>query len=356
MSTVLPNPLIEDVEADADARADVGVDAAALADTPTSSLLMALGTAQWKRVADFWMNPTTGAVVATHRVLLGVLNLYWLVTLIPDADWFFGERAVAPGVNYGRGLWGLFNHISAETWAGPAIGIGIIAAFGLITGRGVRISGLALAVISTSLIRENVMVWNAGDGLLRILNMLFLVGCVVLPKSDIATPLFGHAGEDGRRTWPTVSGFVLRLTQLQLSMIYLSAIIEKIPGGPWREGTAAGMALKLETMERFWVPEFFTESLLVVNVLTWSTLFLELALPFLLWTRRTRNFAIVAGVLMHAGFDYGLFIGIFSYAMYVCYSAFLPGPQTERLLTWLHARRPGLGWPVAQPATPASAA
>lgn len=291
-----------------------------------------------RRWTDFWFMPTSGSTVATYRTALGLLNLYWILTLLQDLDWFFGDRAVDTVANYKGARWGLFQWLDAETWAGPLCLVAIFASIGLIAGKFVRISGVILAVATLSLFRSNGIIWNAGDGLLRIINVLFGSSCLLLNKAQLNTALFGSNGEGQRRIWPTVTSFPLRLVQVQLTVIYLNAIIEKIPGQPWREGTAAAMALKLETMQRFWAPEFLTENLLVANLLTWSTLGLEFALPFLLWTKRTRNFAIVAGILMHAAFDYGLFIGIFSYAMFVCYTSFFPSDRTEQALTWLADR------------------
>lgn len=293
----------------------------------------------WSRWSDFWFGDTSGAVVAAYRVALGLLNLYWLLTLLQDLDWFFGENSMDTAPRYIGPIWGLFRYISAETWVGPICLAGFLACIGLITGRFVRLSAVVFAVIGISLFRDNGIIWNAGDGLLRILNMLFGISALLLPAHALNAPLFGKKDPVTReRSWPKVPSWVLRLTQIQLTVIYVAAILEKIPGEPWRGGVAAGMALKLETMERFWVPEFVTENLVVVNLITWVTLGLELALPFLLWNKRTRNLAIVAGLAMHAAFDYGLFIGVFSYVMYVCYVAFFPADKTEQALGWLGDR------------------
>jgi len=322
-------------EAPLEEQADVGA-------TPTIDLLGALFAVQWKRLTGFLFPQISGATVAAFRTVLGLINLVWLATLLPDLEWFYGFRAVNPPLPFERGRWNVFLLVDSEVWVGPAVALGILAALGLITGRAVRLSALVLAVLTTSLIRENSLIWNAGDGLLRIVTVLFALGCLVTPKAALTTRLFGTLDETGRRVWPQVPGFALRLAQLQLTAIYLSAVVEKLPGERWQDGTAAAMALKLETMERFWTPDFLTESLLVANALTWSTLFLELALPFWLWTKRTRMFAIIAGVSMHAAFDYGLHIGVFSYAIFACYIAFLPDEWSEGALRWIADRLPGL--------------
>jgi len=79
-------------------------------------------------------------------------------------------------------------------------------------------------------------------------------------------------------------------------------------------------------MERFYVPGFFETNFVVANMVTWGTLILEGTLPFLLWNRRTRPWAIAAGVAFHLVIGWAISIGLFSFIMILGYIPFL-GPQ-----------------------------
>ncbi len=286
----------------------------------------------FKACDDFFFGPASGAVFALFRVAIGWVTFYWLVSLWPDLNWFFGDNTVDPLPYYGSTNWGFFRWIDAEAWFGPLWILAIVASIGVMTGKFVRISGIYLAAAVMSIINENNVIWNAGDVLIRIHVVVFAVACIVLPLSALQAPLFGRKDEDGVRYWPSVPAWALRLAQLQLTVIYANTVIEKLPGEPWRDGTAGAMALKLETMDRLWMPEFVTENLLIVNLMTWGALGLEIALPVILWKLSTRKFAIAAGVFMHFFFDLGLYIGAFSWAMYICYIAFFPQSWAERPL------------------------
>ncbi len=289
----------------------------------------------WNR---FFFADSSGAVFALFRVYLGWLVFYWLVSLWPDLNWFFGDNSVDPIPWYGSTNWGIFRWVDSETWFGPVWIVAMVASIGLMTGRMVRLSGIYLGIAVMSIINENNIIWNAGDGLIRILCMIFAISCFVMPVTALHTPLFGNRTTDGGRSWPTVPAWTMRLVQLQLTVIYANTVIEKIPGAPWREGLASAMALKLDTMDRVWVPEFVTENLIIVNLFTWATLGLEIALPVILWNLRTRKVAIVAGLAMHFLFDLGLFVGAFSWAMYACYIAFFPPAWAEGLISWVGDR------------------
>jgi hypothetical protein len=128
-----------------------------------------------------------------------------------------------------------------------------------------------------------------------------------------------------RPNWP------IRLFQVQLSIAYLAAAQAKLAGQPWLHGTAVSYVLRVEDMERIPVPQWFTTNAILMNATTWSVLAVELSLAILVWIARFRPWVLAAGVLMHMSIDLSIQIGIFSYAMFVLYLAWL-SPETVRSL------------------------
>lgn len=281
--------------------------------------------------STFWFGATSGAVFVTIRTGLGLIGLLWFASLVPDLNLLFGEQSVAPVPAYGSWEIGIFRWISAETWMGPTVGVGVVASLGLILGRLVRVSAAVAAVGMQSITLEAPIYWNSGDELFRIMIILFAVSAILIGRSS-EMPLFGIRSAVGGRQWSDVPQTLLRLFQIQLTVIYVTTFIAKIVGEPWRGGTAAAMALKLHELERFWVPSVFTESLVLANLMTWGTLALEISIPFLIWTKRTRNFAVVAGIFLHLTMEYALEVGVFSYAMWVLYVAFMKPSWVEKKL------------------------
>ena len=66
-----------------------------------------------------------------------------------------------------------------------------------------------------------------------------------------------------------------------------------------------------------------------MNVMTWGAIATELAVGVSVWFPRLRPWVLAAGVLMHVMVDVHIQIGIFSYAMFVMYLAWIP-PETVK--------------------------
>jgi hypothetical protein len=126
-----------------------------------------------------------------------------------------------------------------------------------------------------------------------------------------------------RAIWP------LRLVQVQVSILYIAAVWAKVRGVTWNDGTAVSYAFRIEDISRFPVPDFVTDSLVLVNLLTFGTLAIELSIGMLVWNRVLRPWVLLLGVGLHLGIDYAVRVGFFSYAVLVAYVAFVP-PDAAR--------------------------
>src|SRR6202165_4687346 len=84
-------------------------------------------------------------------------------------------------------------------------------------------------------------------------------------------------------------------------------------------------------MQRMPLPDRLTTNALIMNVATWAALATELAIGVLVWNRRLRPCVLAAGVVVHLMIDIGIIIGIFSYAMFVLYLAWVSPDSVKRL-------------------------
>jgi hypothetical protein len=130
------------------------------------------------------------------------------------------------------------------------------------------------------------------------------------------------------------SGFAQRLLQVHFCFIYMAAGLSKLKGASWWSGDAMWYTLVNPefTMIHFdwyekllrWVfssrPVYST--LAAGGVL--FTLFIEIGLPFLVWTR-LRPYMVIGGFLLH--FGVGVFMGllVFSLFMMTMLLSYLPG-------------------------------
>jgi hypothetical protein len=121
-----------------------------------------------------------------------------------------------------------------------------------------------------------------------------------------------------------------RLIQLQMAVFYFFAGVEKLRGESWQHGYALWIALTNDEYATFplgWLAEHFW----IINLMTYYTLLLELAFPFLIWQRPTRPYLLASAVLLQLGIALMLGLHLFSFVVIIGLLAFL---RPEWLTTW----------------------
>jgi hypothetical protein len=261
------------------------------------------------------------------RIAYGALLLAWGLSLIPDITAFFTADGILPTFETSGATWSL---IEVFPWAATTMVVLLIMASAcLLVGYHSRLAAVTAFVALISLQFRNLTILNSGDGLVRIIGFFLMFAPTGAALSVDRWRRAGH------RFWefPSHAPWVLRLLQIQVSVVYLTTVWEKSRGEFWHDGTAVSYALRLDDLVRFPLPGWLTESLVVANLLTFGTLALELALGVLIWNARARPFVLGAGIVLHVFIDLTLNVGFFSFAIFVLYLAFVPAEtMTSKLL------------------------
>ena len=302
--------------------------------------MIARWVAGWER---FFFEPATTSTLALVRIAFGLLTFAWGLALAPDLFTFFSDDGLLPPEVLDQ-EWNLLAWFQGDTALVAVYGALLLSALCVALGLFSRLAALVLFVTLLSFERRNPLIYNSGDFVIQ--HLAFFLA---LAPSGAALSL-----DRWRRTragfweFPPRAQWAIRLMQIQLSVIYLTSVWAKVRGETWNDGTAVSYALRLEDLERFPLPHFVVDTPLIANVLTYGALAIELGVAILIWNRRARPYAVVAGVALHLGIDYALEVGFFSYAMLILYLAFLP-PETAR--AWVLAvRRRVRRSPVEPPA------
>lgn len=267
----------------------------------------------WNR---FWYAPTDPATLALVRIAFGAVVTLWALSLLPDLGAFFSPSGVLGPVApaHGAWRWSLLDLGRSDLLLGAVYVALVSGAISLVVGWHTRVAAVVVFVTLISLTRSNPYVFNAGDALLRLLAFY-----VMLAPSGAEWSL------DRRRAGgpaPAVPAWPLRLLQIQVSVMYAGAAVAKLGGPPWRDGTAASYAARLPDLERFGVGDLLGRSRLAAELATYGTVAIEGGLAVLIWWRRTRWFALAAGVLLHLSIDASIRIGFFTLAVFVAYLSF----------------------------------
>jgi Vitamin K-dependent gamma-carboxylase len=286
-------------------------------------LFGAVGAA-WNR---FWFTPVETSTLALFRIAVGLVVLGWTLALAPSLYAFYSRDGILPTYPDYEGTlaWGLLEWFPGDAAVTILYFALLLASICVLVGFAARIATLIVFVCMVSFAHRNPWVLNSGDLLVQLLVFYLLLA----PAGDgLSVDRWlkrdRQFWEFSRRSiWP------LRLVQVQVTILYITAVWDKVRGSTWNDGTAVSYALRIGDLERFPVPGFVTDSLILANLMTFGTLAIEFALAILVWNRVLRPWVLLLGVLLHLGIDYGVRVGFFSWAVFVAYVAFIP-PDSAR--------------------------
>jgi Vitamin K-dependent gamma-carboxylase len=275
---------------------------------------------------SFWFQPQPMYTLGVVRMAFGALAILWGLWLLPMRDGLLDANGVTPTQPSTAHTWGLFAVWNTNGAMLIGIVVLVLAAFALLIGWHSRLAAILVFILIMSFERRIPLAFNSGDALVRIEALFIAISpCGAALSLDQRRTTGSFWSAQTRPNWP------IRLLQVQLSIIYIAAAQVKLSGEPWLHGTAVSYVLRLEDMQRVIAPEWFASNALAMNMLTWGTIAVELAVGILVWFPRFRPWVLAAGVLMHLLIDAYVQVGIFSYAMFVMYFAWL-SPETAKLL------------------------
>jgi Vitamin K-dependent gamma-carboxylase len=297
-------------------------------------------TAAWNR---FWFTEIPTSTFALFRIAFGILTFCWALSLAPSVFAFYSRDGVLPiRPDYNSNFdWSIFDIFPGDLAVAIVYFLLYIAALMLIVGFRTRLAAFVVFVCLISFGRRNPWVLNSGDLLVFVLSFY----AMLMPSGEgFSVDRWlrdrSHFWEFGTRAiWP------LRLVQIQVSVLYVAAVWAKVRGTTWNDGTAVSYAFRMEDLERFPVPGFVTDTVLIANFLTYGTLAVELALGILVWNRVLRPWVLLLGVGLHLGIDYTTRVGFFSWAVLVAYIAFIPPERAREFILGTRDRLAGLTIP-----------
>lgn len=269
------------------------------------------------------------------RIGFGLAVVAWSLVLLPDLFAVFGADGVTPEHPQINFQWSVF-----EIWPGDtALLVGwvllLVSAIAMTVGWHSRVAAVLVFVVLQSFVRRGDYFFNAGDSILTVIALILaLSSCGAALSLDQRRRTGSFWSAQTRAVWP------VRLLQIQLSIIYLATVQAKLANKTWVDGSAVFYAWGADGR---WAllpaPEWLAANAILINVLTWVTLLVELALAVLVWSRRCRFCVLAAGVVMHLTIMVNLNVAFFSIAMFVLYLAFVPWATVERLPTQMRTRR-----------------
>ncbi|QJW97405.1 hypothetical protein [Frigoriglobus tundricola] len=255
------------------------------------------------------------------------------------------ERAVRTG----NTIFSVWFHVTDPTQM-AVIHVAVLGAIVLFTlGLFTRVTSVLVWIAVVGYIHRTQQVLFGMDTMMNILLFYLMIGnCGAALSLDRLIARYRAARASLRRTGaldaPTraflacpppskSAGFALRLIHVHFCFIYMAAGLSKLKGGAWWDGRATWDVLanpEFTLLQYEWYEQALRRFVeikplyhLMISGGAWSTLFIEIAGPFLLWTR-LRWLIVLLASAMHAGIAVLMGLNLFELLMMVMLVAFLP--------------------------------
>ncbi|MBN9121717.1 MAG: hypothetical protein J0I06_21690, partial [Planctomycetes bacterium] len=263
------------------------------------------------------------------------------------------ERAVRTG----HAIFSVWFHVSDPTQM-ALIHVGILLLIALWTlGLFTRVTGVLVWIAVVGYIHRTQQVLFGMDTMMNIILFYLMIGNSgaalsldrLIGRYRAARASLRRSGaiDDPTRAYlasPPPSkgaGFALRLIQVHFCFIYIAAGLSKLKGGAWWNGQAFWDVVvnpEFTLMQYQWYEDGLRAMARIKPVYhamaaggVWSTLFIEIAGPFLLWTR-LRWLIIFLATAMHAVIGVMMGLNLFELLMIIMLVAFMPdGVIRDRL-------------------------
>ncbi len=295
---------------------------------------------------EFWFARTSARPLGLFRIALGVCVLAWCALLAPDLTTWYSNDGVFPTAatalrnETARGI-GVLTHTGSPVAIFALFALTVVCAASFTAGYCTKASTVLLFLCVVSFNHRNSLILNSGDTLMR-LDLFYMMFAPVGAALSVDRWLAERSGDADPSIMPTIEAWPVRLIQLQLSAVYACTFLWKMTGPLWLNGNAVYYPLQMSEFAHFPLPTWVTAPL-AVNLFTYGTLVIELALSTLIWVRQLRKYVLLSGIALHLGIEYALNIPLFSFVIISTYIVFFEDRWVARIVdTVRRLRRKGL--------------
>jgi hypothetical protein len=267
----------------------------------------------------FLLAPGDLRILNVVRPMFGIFLAINLLFLWPDRQLFFGAEGLFPDEIYDKfssASWRMTTFVPRTAWGVDAYFLSLFFFIGsLICGWYPRCSALCVFMLLSGLYNSNTLIFDGEDTVFRLFAfyLIFAPG----PQQIKEAGLPGQANSTPYPIWP------LRLFQVQMTALMLACVWQKLRGESWLDGTAMYYVFRLHDFQKFPLPEFITENLLILKVMTWSVILFEISAPILIWFKRTQLPAIIALLAFHLMTDLTMNLMMFHWIMITGWMSFV---------------------------------
>ncbi len=281
--------------------------------------------AAWNR---FFHQPADARIPAMIRIGLAALVLVNLAALYPNLEKWFGESGVLPqGLPHlpeGSWQWTLLDGVPQTPLAlQVCFWIFVLQTVCLLLGLASRCSAVAVFIWIVSFQHRNQLILDGEDKVMRLIAF-FLIFMPLAEIWSVDAWLLRRGKSQAEPYQSQASPWAQRMLQYFMVLVMLATGLWKFAGEPWRDGTALYYVARIDDLfGRFWVPHYFFDTRWTVRAMTWSVLYVELVIPFLIWIPRARRFSLLVLLAFHLSNEWAMHLFLFHWIMLCGWLSFL---------------------------------
>ena len=289
----------------------------------------------WNR---FFFEPQPTRVLGAYRIIIGLLTLYSFLLFAKDATAFFSDRGVLTVATCDRlqeREWhSVLSWIRSPAGVKCALAALFLVGVSFTAGFYTRTSAVLLYVLVTSFHERNPLVMNSGDSVLRTMLFFFMFAPAGRSFSLDAVRRRRAGLESAPEFEPP---WAQRMMQIQVAVIYFTTAYAKSRGELYHNKSAMYYVFGLVDFNVHGIENLMNYPVLY-SAMTYAMLFVEISLPFLIWFRASRPYAIGMGILLHLWIMWCMTLPVFGILMIATYVCFLTDEEFSALTDWTRTK------------------
>lgn len=297
---------------------------------------------------QFWFSPVPLVNLAIFRIIFLTTLFFMYLPRQFSVDLFFSDSGILPKKSAIEIMPEFFRPAFVlsfwpDAWLSVVHVIFLFGILLLLFGFGARwfqlVVGLIVVYLNQAFLQRNASILFGADQI----GGIFLFFLIWTRHSEVLSFQSWRKG----KFWPWgrleghLSGYIsqglltpifYRMVQVQLCVIYAYTGFEKLKGSTWWEGTALWSVFanpQFVIIDMTWMKHFPN----LIGILSFSTILFEIYFPVLVWFKKTKVWALLAGFLFHLGIGLVMALYGFVFVMLSPYVLFMP---QESVVAWLN--------------------
>ncbi|SHF95656.1 DCC1-like thiol-disulfide oxidoreductase family protein [Ornithinibacillus halophilus] len=217
--------------------------------------------------------------------------------------------------------------------------LGILIAIMFTLGYKTRIVSVLNFIFLFSIHQENPTILDGGDNIM-IIVLIYLI--FVKTNAYFSVDKYLSQGKVKRYSdnfyVNIIHNFGVLAIILQLCILYLNSSLYKVMGEVWQNGTAIYYILQVKEFNLPWVTTIVNSSDFLIVFITYFTILMQLAFPFMLLNRVTKYIALACVVPMHLGIAFVMGLIPFSLTMIIIDAILISNNDYRRVYHYFNAK------------------